>query len=329
MKRLLLLLLLAPSVSAEPLQPQATRAFIDTMVTQHGFERAYLVSLFGGLSVMPEVLQAFVRPAERRSWKEYRGIFLTRDRVVQGRDFLHRHRETLQRAEHTYGVPAVIITAILGVETHYGRITGRHPVLSALATLAFHGERRRDFFRGELEQFLLLARELQLDPLAMRGSYAGAMGLPQFISSSYRRYAIDFDGDGKADIWNNPTDAIGSIAHYLSSHGWVAGAPIVVQVQRRPSGVAPPPFNELKPNVSMQRAQSAGFIVPDGMQADQQVTLLQFDAGSGEPEYWLGFDNFYMITRYNHSHFYAMAVYQLGRMIDADALRLGVMGLLP
>ena len=284
--------------------------FITRMVDVHGFSRSRLEALFHDLRRSDKVLEHMRRPAESLRWREYRKIFLTRARIRHGRRFARAHRAVLHRAEREYGVPAWLIAAIIGVETRYGGNTGDFNVLRSVATLAFHHETRGDFFRSELEQFLLLTREQGLDPEQLTGSYAGAMGIPQFISSSYRDYAVDFNGDGKIDIWNDFADAIGSVAHYMHRKGWVHHAPVAYHVAD--PGNALPVFAERSAE-PMPLSRLSGLGV-DGVRDDSEVLPMRFYGANAE-EYWLGFENFRVIMRYNNSRLYALAVYQLGDRI--------------
>jgi len=314
------LLLTVTSGTAAPeriLDLPQSRVFVDEMVSRHGFSAPALESLFTEARLLPRVVEAISRPAEAKPWYEYRPIFLTADRIAGGVQFVRAHREVLQRAEREYGVPAEIIAAIIGVETKYGQHTGRFPVVGAVATLAFQYPPRAAFFRGELEQLLLLSREEDVDPAALKGSYAGAMGLPQFIASSYRSYAVDFDGDGTRDLWRNPVDAIGSVANYLSRHGWKRGRPVALRAELRraddPMGLVE---RGLKPHTPLRELYRRG-VVFDGMPpGDELGSLMRFETTDGY-EHWVGLQNFYTITRYNHSFRYAMAVYQLAQEIRA------------
>ncbi len=294
--------------------PQA-RAFIDEMAARHDFRRAELEQLFASAKPRKSVLQAISRPAEAKPWYAYRPIFLTLERIEAGGRFWDVHREALERAEQRYGVPPEVIVAIIGVETRYGRNTGRYPVLDAVATLAFQYPKRAPFFRSELEQFLLLAREEGLDPAAVKGSYAGAMGWPQFIASSYRNYAVDFDGDGIRDLLSNPVDAIGSVANYLSVHGWQPGRPVARQVGVNGAAVAALVKQGLKPHTTLGDMRRQGLSVPRDLTDEQLATLIRLENRNGE-EFWVGLQNFYAITRYNHSALYAMAVYQLSQEFE-------------
>ena len=315
----MLLFALCGAVSAETLSVMSKpelRSFLDEMVSRHNFQRTDLAALFSQAALRPDIIEAISRPAEAKPWYEYRDIFLTRGRIEAGVEFWDEHAVDLARAEKTYGVPAEIIVAIIGVETRYGKNTGSYRVLDALATLAFDYPPRSDFFRKELEQYLLLTREEKIPPLSLTGSYAGAMGLPQFIPSSFRSYAVDFDGDGRRDLWSNASDAIGSVAHYFNEHGWQAGKAVAsraeVSGERYPSLLE----NDLKPALSMAQLREQGVRASDPVPMDALGSLLQFETESGM-EYWVGLQNFYVITRYNHSALYAMAVYQLSQQISA------------
>ncbi|MFC6670098.1 lytic murein transglycosylase B [Marinobacterium aestuariivivens] len=278
-------------------------------------DRAYLEQLLGEAERQESILKVMSRPAEKRlNWGEYRQIFIEQKRIDQGVEFWREHADTLARAEREYGVPAEIIVAIIGVETRYGRITGNYRVLDALATLGFDYPKRGEFFRGQLKEYVHLVREEQLDPLSLKGSYAGAMGYGQFIPSSYRAYAVDFDGDQKRDIWNNPTDAIGSVANYFARHGWKSGEAVISNVVIN-RAADPAWFNAgLKPEVTLAQWGERGISTRKDLDPAQPATLMELETAEGE-QYRFGLHNFYVITRYNHSRLYAMAVYELSRDI--------------
>ncbi|RRV71161.1 lytic murein transglycosylase B [Stutzerimonas stutzeri] len=289
--------------------------FVAEMTRDYGFASEQLHELFAKAERKQAILDAISRPAERvKPWKEYRPIFLTDSRVAQGVDFWRENEAALARAEAEYGVPAEIIVAIIGVETFYGRNTGSHRVIDALSTLGFDYPPRQPFFRQQLKEFLLLTREEQVDPLTLKGSYAGAMGLPQFMPSSFRAYAVDFDSDGHIDIWNNPTDAIGSAASYFKQHGWAAGEPVVARAKVSGERV------EEGLTVGLESQKNAGEMRALGWQFDKSVanetavTAFRLEGADGD-EYWLGLPNFYVITRYNRSVMYAMAVHQLSQQL--------------
>lgn len=301
-------------VSANIADKTEVKSFIDEMVGKHQFDRQSLVSLFEKVEIKDKIIQAIKRPAEGKPWYQYRTIFMTDKRIREGVKFWNEHADTLARATQTYGVPEQVIVAILGVETSYGKHKGRFRVMDSLSTLAFAYPKRSSFFKSELEQYLLLTRDEKVDPLSLTGSYAGAMGKPQFISSSYRRYAVDFDGDGKRDLLDNFDDAIGSVANYFNQHQWVAGDPIATPAQVVGSDFKSILENGIKPQQPLSELLKKGVSVFSDFPMDQNSALIDFELKAGH-EYWVGFDNFYVITRYNHSELYAMAAFQLGRAI--------------
>ena len=317
---------LAPSLAsaAKPKAPafssrQDVAEFIRTMNEQHGFDAALLTKQFSVIHSNATVLKA-IRPAavpeQQRSWTRYRERFVNDRRITHGVRFWQENEVELVRAEARYGVPREIIVAIIGVETEYGRNMGKFSVMEALATLAFDYPPRAPFFRSELEQFLLLARENDLSPLDIKGSYAGAIGIPQFMPSSQRRYAVDFDGDQHIDLRRSTTDAIGSVARFLQQHGWQAAAPIATPAipQGDPSQLL---AAGIKPTIALREIQTQGVLVQnvDETQAEQPAALIDLADPMQPTEYWIGFDNFYVITRYNRSSFYAMAVFQLAEAL--------------
>lgn len=303
-------------VHASYLGSDAARAFMVEMQERHAFPEATLQRIFAAAERKDSILKAMSRPAERTlEWKDYRKIFMTEDRVRLGKAFMDKHAPAFERAEKEMGVPRHVIAAIIGVETRYGRVTGGHRVIDALATLAFDYPPRADFFRGELEQFLLLTREQAFDPLQLKGSYAGAMGYGQFIPSSYRNYAIDFDGDGVANILDNPVDAIGSVANYFVGHGWRSGEPVVEQVGMRP-GLDALIHDGLQPQFTLDDFRKTGLQPAASLGDNAPARLLRLVAEDGE-QWWLTYHNFYVITRYNHSSMYAMAVYELSQALKA------------
>ncbi len=289
--------------------------FIKKMESQHNFDSKSLRDLFDQATVSQSILDAISKPAEKRlPWYKYRNIFLKQKRINEGVDFLIRNRKKLKAAEEQFGVPPEIITAIIGVETFYGRIAGSYRVVDALNTLAFYYPKRSNFFRSEFEQFLLLTREQGFDPLSLKGSYAGAMGMPQFISSSYRHYAIDFDGDSIIDIWDNPNDAIGSVANYFAEHGWKRGKPVAAMVEVDGDKYKSVLSKGLEPDINESDLKQLGIRSNSIFEKNEKLKLLEYEQENTN-EYWLAHKNFYVITRYNHSHLYAMAVYQLASEI--------------
>jgi membrane-bound lytic murein transglycosylase B len=310
------------------------RQYIAELVDQHDFDSAELLELFARAERKESIRRAMSRPAEKMlKWHEYRQIFVKEPRISQGFDFWVANEATLARAEAEFGVPPEYIVAIIGVETRYGRIVGSYRVVDALATLAFDyppeaGRSRADFFRKELTEFLLLAREEGKDPLSLQGSYAGAMGYGQFIPSSFRAYAVDFDGDGLRDIWSNQTDAIGSVANYFSAHGWRQGEPTVEKASLR-ADVDLDELNALA-NSTLKPERSIGSLAQLGLQVDglddDELAAVFRMIQADDVEYWLGLHNFYVITRYNRSRLYSLAVHQLAQMLREryDASRGGV-----
>jgi membrane-bound lytic murein transglycosylase B len=310
-----LLLGTSPIILADNDPAAERQAFVDEMVSKHGFDSAFVNDLLGKAEVKNKILEAIARPAEKRlNWTAYRKIFLIPKRIEGGVKFMQENREALDDAEKRYGIPPEIITAIIGVETLYGKHTGGYRVLDALSTLGFHYPPRGKFFRSELSHFLQLAREEKIDATEPTGSYAGAMGVPQFIPSSYRHYAIDFDGDGKRDIWNNNRDVIGSVANYFAMHGWRSGDPVTYRAENVTATHRDLIDAGLKPSMPVQQLLNAGITSDPAASPAMITSLLEFETDN-DNEYWLGLHNFYVITRYNHSHMYAMAVYQLSREI--------------
>jgi membrane-bound lytic murein transglycosylase B len=300
---------------------ESAQVVINQLVEEEGFDRVQLEAVFANAERKDSIIEAMSRPAEKtKAWYEYRAIFLTDKREQQGLVFFEQHRETLARAEQEFGVPAEIIVAIIGVETSYGSNTGSYRVIDALSTLAFDYPKRSTFFTKELKHYLILTRDQGLDPLTMKGSYAGAMGFGQFMPSSYRSYAVDFDDDGLIDIWNNPVDAIGSVANYFKRHGWTANEPVVVAATATddvPAEMFVLKRSDLQPKYTVAEFADAGVSVPETLDPEQKVTAMKFELEEGF-EYWLGLDNFYVITRYNHSAMYAMSVYQLSQGIGGN-----------
>ena len=307
-----LVFLLPTTIFAGYDKREEVQQFIDMMVEKHNYDRLQLAIWFQNVEKQEETLKSLAKPAEGLPWHRYRKIFMTDKRIAQGTDFWKTNREILERAEEIYGVPPEIITAILGVETFYGKYKGKYPVFDTLVTIAFDYPKRAAFFKKELEQYLLLIQEEQLDARDLKGSYAGAMGKPQFISSSYRHYAVDFDGDGKRDLLNNVEDAIGSVANYFKQHGWKQGAPIAV----RASYKSDQPFSEydMKPKLTVSKLSQQGIFPSQPVQPSSLATPIRLEQPDGA-DFWLGLHNFYVITRYNHSNLYAMAVFQLSQSV--------------
>lgn len=292
---------------------------IDKMVNKHGFDRQQLQEILSQAKRLDSVLWLMDNQAPTTSvkppsgpngaWLRYRKKFITPDNVQNGVVFWNQYEDALNRAWQVYGVPPEIIVGIIGVETRWGRVMGKTRILDALATLSFNYPRRAEYFSGELETFLLMARDEQDDPLNLKGSFAGAMGYGQFMPSSYKQYAVDFSGDGHINLWD-PVDAIGSVANYFKAHGWVKGDQVAVMA----NGQAPGLPNGFKTKYSISQLAAAGLTPQQPLGNHQQASLLRLDVGTGY-QYWYGLPNFYTITRYNHSTHYAMAVWQLGQAV--------------
>ncbi|HET9445743.1 MAG TPA: lytic murein transglycosylase B [Steroidobacteraceae bacterium] len=309
------LISLAPvaSASAVDVRRPEVRAFIEETSREFGIARDHIESLIAQAETKQAILDAISRPAERVvPWYEYRERFLTEKRILQGADFWVQHAEALRRIPDPNVAASVV--GILGVETSFGRITGRFRVIDALATLAFDYPPRSDFFRSELQQFLLLSREEAVDPKTALGSYAGAMGAPQFISSSYRNYAIDGDGNGKRDLWNSWDDVIGSVANYLSVYGWREGEPVVVTATLASDDLSRFNTAKLELNETVRSLRDKGVRFETSLPADAPALLIVAQGKDG-PVYRVGFTNFYVLTRYNRSPMYAMAVHDLGQAV--------------
>lgn len=313
--------------------------FIDEVVKEHAFDKRALTQVFSEVELNPRIIEIMEAPAESKAWAAYRKRFITRARINRGVAFYRRHKDILRTAEDKFHVPAALIVAIIGVETDYGRVLGNYAVIDAISTLAFDYPKRAVFFRKELEQFLLLSCEERVKPFTAKdscnltgsetdvgseisirdlvGSYAGAMGIGQFIPSSFRHFAIDFDGDSRRDIWTNVNDAIGSIANYFSVHDWRGGETVVLQtdVDEGNQTLVETANKGLKPSYTLKEWKSIGLnIVSD---ENRSAALFLMEAEDG-PEYWLGFHDFYVITRYNHSPLYALAVSQLAMELEAE-----------
>lgn len=319
LQKLLILLVFAVISSTACSQNYYDRAevqqFIQRMGNEHQLNEEILIRLFKQAETQTQVLKAIQTPAERKKeWFEYRPIFLTDARIKEGVQYWQENQQVLADVEQTTGVPAEVIVAIIGVETFYGRITGNHPVFDSLVTLGFDYPKRSAFFLSELEHYLLLCKEEGFNPTELIGSYAGAMGRAQFISSSYRRYAVDYDQDGKRDLWNSNEDAIGSVGNYLKEHGWNDSPMIATSAQFSGDASSVDESNTLKPAFSYTQLQAQGFNSTIPVESDDDLSLIVLLGDKGK-EYWLGHNNFYVITRYNHSSMYAMAVFQLSQEI--------------
>lgn len=305
----------AVTPSAMQLRPEI-KTFIGEMVERHGFPRGELEKTFRAAQFQPKIIDAISRPATSKPWHEFRPILVTAQRVTDGVIFWNSHASTLERARRQFGVPEEIITAVIGVETNYGVQSGKHRVLDALTTLAFDYPKRAPFFREELEHYLLLGREQNADILNIKGSYAGAIGIPQFMPSSYRRYAVDFDNDGRVDLAGSPVDAIGSVANYLKGYGWEAGQSIAMPALVNGENYRDALYAGTPPVHTVAEIRQRGVVPRGDAPANREAVLIELENADGT-EHWLGFRNFYVITRYNRSVNYAMSVMQLAEQIRA------------
>ena len=299
------------SVSAGMLKKPEVQSFIEQMKADERFTEKELKRIFKKARRQDKIIKLMERPAEKRfEWWEYRNLFINDKRINEGVKFWKKNEDALIKAQKKYNVSPNIIIGIIGIETGFGQRRGGYRIIDSLSTLAFYYPRRANFFSRELKEYLLLTKEQGFDPLRLQGSYAGAMGIPQFMPSSYREYAVDMDEDGQADIWNSVEDAIGSVASYLKRHGWKKGEPVAVKASVGGK------FNELlaedpKPKQLMSKAQTLGWHPEKKIDSNEKVRGLQLEAKDGT-EYWLTTKNFFVITRYNKSNLYAMAAHQLG-----------------
>jgi membrane-bound lytic murein transglycosylase B len=298
----------------------ALERLIERLVREEGFDPDYLARVFSRVERQQWILDFLNRPKAGKSsrptgaWTRYRAKFLTGSNISNGERFWRRYRSVLDRAHAQFGVPPEYVVAILGVETRYGGYMGKHRVIDALSTLAFDYPRRSEFFTGELEAFLIMSRDEGFDPFSPRGSYAGAMGLGQFMPSSFHKWAVDFDGDGRRNLWE-PVDAIGSVANYFAEHGWRPDEPVTVRA--RAAGTPPAAMKTgYDTSYSLDGLSRQGIVPASTLEGYGRVSLIKLDAKGGY-EYWLGLPNFYVITRYNHSSYYAMAVHQLALAVRA------------
>jgi membrane-bound lytic murein transglycosylase B len=292
----------------------ALRSFTAEMGEKHGFSDKQLRQVFRCATIRPDIIEAMERPRELLPWHEYRKAFVMEDSAQRGVQFWKQNARDISRAREQYGVSPEIIVAIIGVETRYGRNAGNYPILDALTTLMLKYPKRAGFFRKELEEFLLLTRETGMDACRVKGSYAGAMGLPQFMPSSYRRLAVDFDNDGKRDLLDNTVDAIGSVAHYLHRHGWEADAPVTGEVLLKGTLYFWAEKHGLRPSLSVRQLAGYGVFPRRRDDPERRAALISLEGEAG-PIYRLGYNNFYVITRYNLNKRYAMAVVELGELI--------------
>lgn len=314
LKLLLALTFAAPVHALDIGQYGELHAFIKTFSERHQYPEADLRRVFANVRIRPEIIEVMQRPGEALPYYEYRKQFLTDTHLKRGAQFWTQHETALARQGKKHGVPPEIIVAILGVETQYGRNTGSYPVLDSLSTLWLHYPPRSDFFKRELGEFLLLARELGVDAPSIKGSYAGAIGVPQFIPSSYRHYAVDGDGDGKRDLQKSPSDIIASVANFLDVHGWAAGETLTDDVELRGTLYFWIERLGIKPALTVSGLTDYGIVPRSAVAPERRAALIALEGETG-PFYRLGYNNFYVITRYNRSKRYAMAVVELAERL--------------
>ncbi len=309
------------SAPAFDLKRPEIAAFVNEVAARDGFSKKEVRTLLKAAQPQPKIIELMNKPLEKAApWFEYRDHFLTPERIDEGVQFWVEHRDSLERIAAQYQVPPEYIVAILGVETKYGRVLGKFRVLDSLSTLAFDYPPRQAFFRSELEQFLILARENKLDPLTLVGSYAGAIGAPQFMPSSYRRYAVDADGDSKRDLWGDWDDVIASVANYLREKGWTPGDPVLTEATLEPDPSFQIDPHNLELNETVASLASRGVRLELDLPADTPVVLISAEQRDG-PAYRVGFHNFYVISRYNASARYVMAVHDLAQAVAQRARR--------
>lgn len=306
-----------PAAQPTMLQNPEVIEFIQQMSTKHGFDQSTLSASFENQRPDNRIIR-IMAPAPTQltpNWIAYRERFVNSRRINRGVQFWDAYTDTLERASREYGIPQEIIVAIIGVETEYGRNMGSFNVLNALASIGFYGERRREFFQGELEQYLLLARDNAMDLSSTRGSFAGALGIPQFMPSSQRRWGVDFDGNNKVDLIHSPIDAIGSVANFLKSHGWQKDEVAVIPVTAPQPLPAPFEKVDVKPGIPLAQYRDAGFVFASPLRDGTQATLVTLTSPHAATQHWLGLNNYYVITRYNRSAAYAMSVIELGEAV--------------
>ena len=314
----------AKPAAAIDIKRAEVKDFITHMSDSYGFKKRAMRKLLKSAESQPAILEAVSKPAEKaKLWYEYRPIFLNERRIREGTEFWMAHRQALDEASIKSGVAPEYLAAILGVETYYGRLTGNYRVLDALVTLSFDYPPREKFFRGELEQYLLLTRDMHLNPLTLKGSYAGAMGAPQFMPSNYRRYAVDANSNGHIDLWTDWSDVCASVGNYLKEHGWNAGEPVLAEAMVQPEKAADLDGHKLDLSETIGSLNAKGVSFDAPLPPETPALLIAADETDGV--HWrVGYNNFFVITRYNHSALYAMAVYELAaavkqRMLANDA----------
>ena len=311
----LLVVSTAPAHAVEVNAYPELASMIEQLVSENGLDRQRLNFWLADARINQDIIQAMQRPAERLPWHRYRLRFLTRSSIRNGGKFLARYSDVFRQAETRFGIPAEILVAIIGIETRYGKATGRHRVLDSLTTLALEYPRRSSFFMAELKEFLRLSGDGIVNPLETKGSYAGAVGIPQFMPSSYRHYAVDFDGDGRRDLIGSEADAIGSVAHYLNAHGWQTAEPVVERLSKSHGARAGNYTTRgLEVDVSLETLQQDGVQLTEKNFTGRKVGVIRLEQ-DGHEEFRVVYPNFFVLTRYNRSQVYAMAVFELAEQI--------------
>ncbi|KTD29758.1 lytic murein transglycosylase B [Legionella israelensis] len=299
-------------------QRKDVQQFINERVKHDGFNRKELTTIFNNVQIQPQIIESMEKPYEKKTWDVYKALFLTSQRVNEGLKFWEENQKTLEKAEKQFGIPAHIIVAIIGVETLYGKHQGNYRVIDALSTLAFNYPKRSRFFKKELREYLLLCRENNISPDKYLGSYAGAIGKPQFMPSSYRFYAVDFTGNGKIDLINSNEDVIGSVANYFRKHGWKMNEGVVQLAKVQGKKYKKIKTNSKKANYTLKKLMKAG-VKPEtaALNLPSKAGLIELITDNGK-EYWLAYPNFYVITRYNTSPQYALVVYLLSQQLKSQ-----------
>jgi membrane-bound lytic murein transglycosylase B len=325
----ILLFIFVTNINAETLPStefKVVKEFINNMADKHNFNKRELITIFSQIRLQVPVIKSaskepkkekkIVKKSKPMTWNKYRSLFVNKQRIEDGVIFWEKYHKTINDAETKYSIPSEVIVAILGVETNYGKTKGKYPTLEALTKRAFGNYRRKNFYKNELESFLLMVRDNLIPPLSIKGSYAGAMGYPQFISSSYRHYAVDFNLDGKIDLFSNPIDSIGSIANYFHKHYWQKGALIATKVNLDEKHMVLAKKTTNKPVQTAKTWREKGLNIDDNIANETKIAyILLENEDESNNETWATFWNFYVVTRYNHDNRYAMAVFQLANKI--------------
>lgn len=320
MNRFLIIgILLISSIAAQAdrfSQQKDVQDFIHSLVKDHGFSEKQLVQWFDQVTYQESIIKALSRPAEKtKAYKSYKPMFVSAETIQKGQVYFEQHRVAFERAEIVFGIPAEVILAIIAIESRFGNNQGSYRVFDALATIGFFYPSRATYFKKELTEYLIFAKTQDIDPFSVKGSYAGAMGLVQFMPSSIRAYAVDFDYDGHIDIWNNPVDAIGSVANYFKRHRWQEGRPVAIRAAVNGDDIERALASSLSLSTTVGETRAYGWIPTEPLESNEPVLPFKIEADTGF-QYWYGLNNFYVITRYNRSSLYAMTVNQLSQTFE-------------